>query len=197
MKARAFLRGDGIYLSQGAMTRERRTTLVAIFAIENRWMRLSEICNHIIAKIDRRGAGSLTAVERNIDRVNDFEYRMIRGGLSAFLYADWLDWKAIREIAGSLEVVGARDAARLLNQMVTLVTTALERQPAILERTLDQTDADAKLAWGDLLGLIDPHRELDRIEQELAPHIDGLNRHLLEYVETHRVDLLRADEASR
>ena len=149
-------------------------------------MRLAEVCNHIIAKIDRRGAGCLTNVERTIDRVNDFEYRMIRGGLSAFLYADWLDWKAIREVASALAAVGASDAARLLHQMVALVVAALERQPELQER--------GNLAWGELLALIDPARELERIEQELAPHIDGLTRHLLAYVEAHHVDLLRADD---
>jgi hypothetical protein len=168
------------------MTGQPRSTLLRIFAIENRWMRLAEVCNHIIAKIDRRGAGCLTGIERTIDRVNDFEYRMIRGGLSALLYADWLDWKAIREVASALKAVGAIDAARLLNQMVALVATAIERQPTLSER--------GNLGWGDLLALVDPAHELDRIERELAPHIDGLNRHLLAYVEAHHVDLLRADE---
>jgi len=89
------------------MPRSARGTLVEIFSIENRWVRLSEICNHIIAKVDRRGAGCLTTVEHTIDRVNDFEYRMIQGGLSGLLYADWLDWGAIREVATS-------DVSRLL-----------------------------------------------------------------------------------
>jgi hypothetical protein len=168
------------------MIRQPRSTFGEIFAIENRWMRLSEICNHIIAKIDRRGAGCLCSVERVIDRVNDFEYRMIRGGLSAFLYTDWLDWKAIRETAAALEAIGSRQAAQLLNQMVALVSTALDRDPAVVAR--------ASLSWVELLAIIDPTRGLDRIEQELAPHVDGLNLHLVEYVEAHRVDLLRADD---
>ena len=158
-----------------------------IFAIENRWVRLAEICNHIIAKIDRLGAGCLNAVERTIDRVNEFEYRMIQGGLSAFLYADWLDWRAIREVAAALEVVGARDAARLMQEMLALVASAVEQQPALRAR--------ADLPWAELLARIDPARELDRIEWELAPHVDGLNQHLLSYVEGHQVDLLRADDA--
>lgn len=170
------------------MTRGARRTLVDIFSIENRWVRLSEICNHIIAKVDVRGAGCLSAVERTIDRVNDFEYRMIQGGLSGLLYADWLDWAAIREVAVALDTVGARDAARLLNEMVTYVDDALERQPALGVRD--------DLGWGDLLAQVDPTRTLDRIEREIGPHVDGLNRFLLEYVEAHQVDLLRADEAA-
>ena len=168
------------------MPREPRSTLLRIFAIENRWMRLAEVCNHIIAKIERRGVGCLTRVERTIDRVNDFEYRMIRGGLSAFLYADWLDWKAITEIANALTTVGAFEAARLLHEMVALVATAVERQPALCERD--------NLAWADMLALVDPARELERIEQDLAPLIDGLTSHLLAYVEEHQIDLLRADD---
>ena len=169
------------------MTRAARRTLVEIFSIENRWVRLSEICNHIIAKVDRRGASCLTAVERTIDRVNDFEYRIIQGGLSGLLYADWLDWGAIREVATALETVGAREAGRLLNEMVVYVTDALERQPALSAR--------GDLGWGDLLAQVDPTRTLDRIERELGPHVDSLNRYLLEYVEAHHVDLLRADDA--
>jgi hypothetical protein len=169
------------------MPRSARGTLVEIFSIENRWVRLSEICNHIIAKVDRRGAGCLSAVERTIDRVNDFEYRMIQGGLSGLLYADWQDWGAIREVAEALEAVGARDAGRLLNEMVGYVVGALERQPAL--------GAREDLGWGDVLAQVDPTRSLDRIERELGPHIDSLNRYLLEYVEAHQVDLLRADEA--
>ena len=169
------------------MPRPARGTLVEIFSIENRWVRLSEICNHIIAKVDRRGASCLTAVERTIDRVNDFEYRMIQGGLSGLLYADWLDWGAIREVAVALETVGARDAGRLLNEMVAYVAEALERQPVLCERD--------DVGWGDLLAQVDPTRTLDRIERELGPHVDGLNRYLLEYVEAHQVDLLRADDA--
>ena len=176
-------------MSRRPMARQPRGTLVEIFSIENRWVRLSEICNHIIAKVDRRGAGCLTAVERTIDRVNDFEYRMIQGGLSGLLYADWLDWNAIRDVAAALEAVGAVDAARLLNEMVALVVGALERQPALSARD--------DLGWGDLLGQLDPTRALDRIERELGPHIDGLNRFLLDYVEAHHIDLLRADEAIR
>lgn len=176
-------------MSRRPMARQPRGTLVEIFSIENRWVRLSEICNHIIAKVDRRGAGCLTAVERTIDRVNDFEYRMIQGGLSGLLYADWLDWTAIRDVAVALEAVGAADAARLLNEMVALVVGALERQPALSVRD--------DLGWGDLLAQLDPTRALDRIERELGPHIDGLNRFLLDYVEAHHVDLLRADEAIR
>jgi hypothetical protein len=170
------------------MPRSARGTVVEIFSIENRWVRLSEICNHIIAKVDVRGAGCLTAVERTIDRVNDFEYRMIQGGLSGLLYADWLDWDAIREVAVALDTVGARDAARLLSEMVVFVVDALDRQPALSVRD--------DLGWGDLLGLVDPTRTLDRIEREIGPHVDGLNRFLLEYVEAHHVDLLRADEAA-
>lgn len=176
-------------MSLTVMTRSARGTLVEIFSIENRWVRLSEICNHIIAKVDRRGAGALTVVERTIDRVNDFEYRMIQGGLSGLLYADWLDWGAIREVAVALDAVGARDAARLLNEMVAYVTDALERQPLLHARD--------DLGWGDLLAQVDPTRTLDRIERELGPHVDGLNRYLLEYVEAHQVDLLRADEVVR
>ncbi len=168
------------------MNRLARGTLVEIFTIENRWVRLSEICNHIIAKVDSRGAGALTAVERTIDRVNDFEYRMIQGGLSGLLYADWLDWGAIQEVASALETVGARDAARLLNEMVVYIADVLDRQPALGVRT--------DLGWGDLLAQVDPTRTLDRIERELGPHIDGLNRHLLEYVEAHQFELLRADD---
>ena len=174
-------------MSPLAMPRSARGTLVEIFSIENRWVRLSEICNHIIAKVDRRGAGSLTAIERTIDRVNDFEYRMIQGGLSGLLYTDWLDWAAIREVAVALETVGARDAGRLLNEMVAFVTDSLERQPVLCGRD--------DLGWCDLLAQVDPTRTLDRIERELGPHVDGLNRYLLEYVEAHQVDLLRADEA--
>jgi hypothetical protein len=169
------------------MPRAARGTLVEIFSIENRWVRLSEICNYIIAKVDLRGAGCLTAVERTIDRVNDFEYRMIQGGLSGLLYADWLDWGAISEVATALETVGARDAGRLLNEMVTYVTGAVECQPVLGARD--------HLGWGDLLAQVDPTRTLDRIERELGPHVDSLNRYLLEYVEAHQVDLLRADEA--
>jgi hypothetical protein len=168
------------------MPRKPRSTFGEILSIENRWMRLSEICNHIIAKIDRRGAGCLCTVERVIDRVNDFEYRMIRGGLSAFLYTDWLDWKAIRETAAALEAIGAREAARLLHEMVALVANALERDPSLLAR--------GNLGWVELLALVDPARALDRIEQDLGPHVDGLNLHLVEYVEAHKVDLLRADD---
>jgi hypothetical protein len=173
-------------MSHSAMNRVARGTLVEIFSIENRWVRLSEICNHIIAKVDSHGAGCLTSVERTIDRVNDFEYRMIQGGLSGLLYADWLDWDAIREVASALETVGARDAARLLNDMVEHVIAALERQPVLGMRD--------DLGWGDLLAQVDPTRTLDRIERELGPYVDGLNRYLLEYVEAHQVDLLRADE---
>jgi hypothetical protein len=171
------------------MARQPRGTLVEIFSIQNRWVRLSEVCNHIIAKVDRRGAGCLTAVERTIDRVNDFEYRIIQGGLSGLLYADWLDWNAVRDVAVALDAVGAADAARLLNEMVGLVVGALERQPALSARD--------DLGWGDLLAQLDPTRALDRIERELGPHIDGLNRFLLDYVEAHHVDLLRADEVTR
>src|ERR1051325_8326473 len=62
------------------MSRVPHGTLIEILGIENRWVRLAEICNHIIGKVDRRGASCLTPVERTIDRVNDFEYRMIQGG---------------------------------------------------------------------------------------------------------------------
>ncbi len=168
------------------MPRSARGTLVEIFSIENRWVRLSEICNHIIAKVDRRGAGCLTTVERTIDRVNDFEYRMIQGGLSGLLYADWQDWGAIREVASALDSVGARDAGRLINEMVGYVIDALEHQPAL--------GAREDLGWGDLLAQVDPTRTLDRIERELGPHVDNLNRYLLEYVEAHQFELLRADE---
>jgi hypothetical protein len=168
------------------MNRLARGTLVEIFSIENRWVRLSEICNHIIAKVDSRGAGCLTEVERTIDRVNDFEYRMIQGGLSGLLYADWLDWGAIQEVSSALEIVGARDAARLLNEMVAHIADVLDRQPALGMRD--------DLGWGDLLAQVDPTRTLDRIERELGPHIDSLNRHLLAYVEAHQFELLRADE---
>jgi hypothetical protein len=171
------------------MARQPRGTLVEIFSIENRWVRLSEVCNHIIAKVDRRGAGCLTGVERTIDRVNDFEYRMIQGGLSGLLYADWLDWNAIREVAGALETVGAIEASRLLQEMVALVVGALDRQPALRARD--------DLGWGELLAQVDPTRALDRIEREIGPHIDGLNRFLLDYVEAHHVDLLHADEFTR
>jgi hypothetical protein len=83
--------------------------------------------------------------------------------------------------------VGARDAGRLLNEMVTYVTGAVECQPVLGTRD--------HLGWGDLLAQVDPTRTLDRIERELGPHVDSLNRYLLEYVEAHQVDLLRADEA--
>ncbi len=168
------------------MIRPVRGTLVEIFSIENRWVRLSEICNHIIAKVDSRGAGCLTTVERTIDRVNDFEYRIIQGGLSGLLYADWMDWDAIKEVASALETVGARDASRLLNEMVAFIAAVVDRQPALGMR--------GDLGWGDLLAQVDPTRTLDRIERELGPHIDGLNRYLLEYVEAHQFELLRADE---
>ncbi len=170
------------------MSRAPHGTLIEILGIENRWVRLSEICNHIIGKIDRRGAGSLTPVERTIDRVNDFEYRMIQGGLGGLLYADWLDWKAIAEVISALETVGAFDAARLLRETLAIVASAVERQSDLRERD--------ELAWGDRLALIDPTGELKRIELEIGPHVDGINQHLLAYVESHRVDLLRADEAS-
>jgi hypothetical protein len=97
-----------------------------------------------------------------------------------------MDWGAIREVATALETVGAREAGRLLNQMVGYVTEALERQPAL--------GAREDLGWGDVLAQVDPTRSLDRIERELGPHIDSLNRYLLEYVEAHQVDLLRADD---
>jgi hypothetical protein len=168
------------------MTRRPEKTLVEIFAIDNRWVRLAEICNHLMAKIDRRGAGCLTQVERTIDRVNDFEYRMIRGGLRGLLHTDWMDWQAIRDVSVALDVAGARDAARLLRQMLAVVATALDRQPAL--RTRDD------LAWDQLLALIDPGRDLERIEEELAAHVDGLHEHLAAYVESHEVDLFRADE---
>jgi hypothetical protein len=113
---------------------------------------------------------------------------MIQGGLSGLLYADWLDWEAVREVAVALEAVGARDAARLLNEMVAYVAGALDRQPSLCARD--------DLGWGDLLAQVDPTHTLDRIERELGPHVDGLNRYLLEYVEAHHVDLLRADEAA-
>jgi len=44
--------------------------------------------------------------------------------------------------------------------------------------------------------MVDPTYEIQRIEREIAPHVDGINQHLLTYVESHQVDLLRADEAS-
>jgi hypothetical protein len=170
------------------MTRPCKGSLIDILAIENRWVRLSEVCNHIIGKIDQRGAACLTPVERTIDRVNDFEYRMIQGGLTGLLYSDWLDWKAIAEVVAALEVVGAFDASRLLRETLFIVAGALERQPLL--RTRDD------LPWGDLLALIDPTYQIQRIEGEIAPHVDGINQHLLTYVESHQVDLLRADEAN-
>ena len=169
------------------MSRVPHGTLIEILGIENRWVRLAEICNHIIGKVDRRGASCLTPVERTIDRVNDFEYRMIQGGLGGLLYADWLDWKAIVEVVNALDIVGAFDAARLLRETLAIVASAVERQPGLRERD--------ELAWGDRLALIDPTGELKRIELEIGPHVDGINQHLLAYVESHRVDLLRADEA--
>lgn len=169
------------------MTRPRKGSLIEILAIENRWVRLSEICNHIIGKIDQRGAACLAPVERTIDRVNDFEYRMIQGGLTGLLYADWLDWKAIAEVVAALDVVGAADASQLLREALVIVAGAVERQPGLRARD--------DLTWGDLLALIDPTRQIARIEREIAPHVDGINQHLLSYVESHRVDLLRADEA--
>jgi hypothetical protein len=162
-------------------------TLIEILGIENRWVRLAEICNHIIGKIDRRGAGCLTAVERTIDRVNDFEYQMIQGGLSGLLYSDWMDWTAIAEVITALDVVGAVAAARLLRETLAIVAGGVERQPALCTR--------GELARSDLLARIDPSHELERIERDLAPCVDGINQHLLAYVEAHKVDLLRADEA--
>jgi predicted DNA-binding transcriptional regulator len=73
--------------------------------------------------------------------------------------------------------------------MVALVAGALERQPALRARE--------DLGWGELLAQVDPTRALERIEREIGPHIDGLNRFLLDYVEAHHVDLLRADEFTR
>jgi hypothetical protein len=169
------------------MTRPPKGSLIEILAIENRWVRLAEVCNHIIAKIDQRGAGCLTPVERTIDRVNDFEYRMIQGGLTGLLYSDWLDWKAIAEVVSALEVVGAFEASRLLRETLVVVAGAVERQPALRTR--------GDLPWGDLLAMVDPKYEIQRIEGEIAPFVDGINQHLLTYVEAHQVDLLRADEA--
>ncbi|HET6147819.1 MAG TPA: hypothetical protein VFH68_09825 [Polyangia bacterium] len=170
------------------MTRPPKDSLVQILAIENRWVRLAEICNHIIGKIDQHGAACLTPVERTIDRVNDFEYRMIRGGLSGLLYSDWLDWKAIAEVVAALEVVGATEASRLLRETLVIVAGAVERQPLLRARD--------GLTWGDLLALVDPTHQIERIEREIAPHVDGINQHLLSYVESHQVDLLRADETT-
>jgi hypothetical protein len=169
------------------MTSPPKATLIQILAIENRWVRLAAICNHITGKIDRRGASCLTSVERTIDRVSDFEYRMIRGGLSGFVHSDWLDWKAIAEVATALEVVGAIETSRLVKETLALVAGAVETRAALRART--------DLAWDDLLLLVDPTRQLERIESDLAPHVDGLNQYLLVYVDAHKVDLLRADEA--
>jgi hypothetical protein len=170
------------------MTGPQKASLIEILAIENRWVRLAEICNHIIGKVDQRGAACLTTVERTIDRVNDFEYRMIQGGLTGLLYADWLDWKAIAEVVAALEVVGAAEASHLLRETLVIVAGAVERQPGLRARD--------DLTWGDLLALFDPTHELERIEREIAPHVDGINQHLLSYVESHQVDLLRADDAT-
>jgi hypothetical protein len=170
------------------MSRPPHGTLIEILGIENRWVRLAEICNHILGKVDRRGASCLTAVERTIDRVNDFEYRMIQGGLGGLLYADWLDWKAIAEVIVALEVVGAFDGARLLRETLAIVATAVERQPQLRDRD--------ELPWAERLQMIDPTGELKRIELDIGPHVDGINQHLLAYVESHRGDLLRADDAT-
>jgi hypothetical protein len=170
------------------MSRSPYGTLVDILGIGNRWVRLAEICNHIIGKVDRRGLSCLTAVERTIDRVNDFEYRMIQGGLGGLLYADWLDWKAIAEVVAALEIVGAIEAARLLRETLAIVATAVERQPDLRDRD--------ELPWAERLALIDPTGELARIERDIGPHVDNINQHLLAYVESHRGDLLRADEAT-
>jgi len=170
------------------MTRSPKGSLIQILAIENRWVRLAEVCNHIIGKIDQRGAASLTPVERTIDRVNDFEYRMIQGGLTGFLYSDWLDWKAIAEVVAALAVVGASEASRLLRETLVIVAGAVERQPGLRARH--------DLSWGALVALVDPTHQIERIEGEMAPYVDGINQHLLRYVESHQIDLLRADEAT-